>query len=71
MATLKDIAAACGVSVASVSKALNHAPDIGTETAERIRQIAARQGIAVEEAAARLLPSHPQKAGAYADEVEL
>ena len=28
--------------------------------AERIRQLAARQGIAVEEAAARLLPSHPQ-----------
>lgn len=44
MATLKDIAAACGVSVASVSKALNHAPDIGTETAERIRQTAQELG---------------------------
>lgn len=44
MTTLKDIAAACGVSVASVSKALNHAPDIGAETAERIRSTARELG---------------------------
>ena len=44
MTTLKDIAAACGVSVASVSKALNHAPDIGLETAERIRRTAQELG---------------------------
>ena len=34
--SLKDIAAACGVSVATVSKALNNAPDIGEETRKRI-----------------------------------
>lgn len=44
MTTLKDIAAACGVSVASGSKALNHAPDIGPETAERIRRTARELG---------------------------
>ena len=36
--SLKDIAAACGVSVATVSKALNGAPDIGEETRRRIRE---------------------------------
>lgn len=50
MTTLKDIAAYCGVSVASVSKALNHAPDIGAETGEKIR------------AAARELGYHPNAA---------
>ncbi len=40
MATLKEIAAVCGVSVASVSKALNDHRDISTETKERIRQVA-------------------------------
>lgn len=50
MTTLKDIAAYCGVSVASVSKALNHAPDISAETGEKIR------------AAARELGYHPNAA---------
>lgn len=40
MVTLKDIAQACGVSVASVSKALNNATDIGADTAEKIRKTA-------------------------------
>lgn len=44
MTTLKDIAALCGVSVASVSKALNHAPDISAETAEKIRKAARELG---------------------------
>lgn len=44
MATLKQIAGICGVSVASVSKALNYAPDIGAETAERIRSVAEELG---------------------------
>lgn len=44
MTTLKDIAAVCGVSVASVSKALNDAPDISFETAERIRAVAKELG---------------------------
>ena len=44
MVTLKEIAGICGVSVASVSKALNNAPDISAETAERIRRVADELG---------------------------
>ncbi len=44
MVTLKEIAKACDVSVASVSKALNNATDIGAETAERIRRVAREMG---------------------------
>lgn len=44
MVTLKQIATACGVSVASVSKALNHASDISAETAERIIRTARELG---------------------------
>lgn len=40
MVTIKDIAKACGVSVATVSKALNNYPDISAQTAEKIRQTA-------------------------------
>lgn len=38
MVTITDIAKACGVSRAAVSKALNNAPDISPKTAERIRE---------------------------------
>ncbi len=38
--TLKEIARQCGVSVASVSKALNAMPGVSAKTAERIRRIA-------------------------------
>ncbi len=44
MASLKDISIACGVSVATVSKALNDHNDIGEETKERIRRIAKEMG---------------------------
>ena len=37
MVTIKMIAKQCGYSVATVSKALNNAPDVSAETAERIR----------------------------------
>ena len=42
MVSLKDIAARCGVSIATVSKALNDHRDIGQETKERIRQTASK-----------------------------
>ena len=44
MVTLKMLAKQCGVSVATVSKALNGAPDISAETAARIQKAAAEMG---------------------------
>lgn len=44
MASLKTIAEACGVSVATVSKALNDHKDIGETTKERIREAAKQMG---------------------------
>ncbi len=44
MVSMKDISIACGVSVATVSKALNDHGDIGKETKERIRRIAKEMG---------------------------
>ena len=40
MASLKDISKICGVSVATVSKALNDHKDIGEETKANIRRVA-------------------------------
>ena len=40
MVTITDIAKACGYSRATVSKALNGAPDVKKETVERIREVA-------------------------------
>lgn len=42
--SLKDIAAACKVSVATVSKALNDQADIGKETKDMIREVADKMG---------------------------
>jgi len=44
LASLKDISAACGVSVATVSKALNNHHDIGEETKERVKRAAKEMG---------------------------
>ena len=44
MVTITDISKACGVSRATVSKALNGAPDIAQKTAERIREQARALG---------------------------
>lgn len=44
MVTLKMLAKTCGVSVATVSKALNGAPDISAETAARIQKAASDMG---------------------------
>ena len=44
MASLKDIAQVCGVSVATVSKALNNHKDIGEDTKEYIRRVAKEMG---------------------------
>lgn len=44
MVTITDISKACGVSRATVSKALNGAPDISQETADRVRETARSLG---------------------------
>ncbi|MBQ7061460.1 MAG: LacI family DNA-binding transcriptional regulator [Clostridia bacterium] len=44
MVTITDISKACGVSRATVSKALNGAPDVAPKTAQRIRELARQLG---------------------------
>ena len=44
MVSMKDIALRCGVSVATVSKALNGQPDISEETRRRIEEVAKEMG---------------------------
>lgn len=48
MASLKDISKICGVSVATVSKALNDHKDIGEETKANIRRVAKEMGYSPE-----------------------
>ena len=54
MVSLKTIASQCGVSIATVSKALNDQSDISTETKERVRKVAQELGY-LPNAAARAL----------------
>lgn len=54
MVTIKMIAKKCGYSVATVSKAINGAPDISAETRELIRKVADEMGY-MPNAAARML----------------
>lgn len=44
MVTLKKLAQVCGVSLATVSKALNGAPDVSEATAARIQEVASQMG---------------------------
>lgn len=44
MASLKDISIQCGVSIATVSKALNNHTDISDETRDRVRKVAKELG---------------------------
>lgn len=57
MVSMKDIARRCGVSVATVSKALNGQPDIGEETRNRIAAAAKEMGY-MANAAARALKTN-------------
>ena len=54
MVTMKNIAAACGVSVATVSKALNGHKDIGQDTKDRIKETAKEMGYSPNAAAKSL-----------------
>ena len=57
MVSMKDIAQRCGVSVATVSKALNGQPDISEETRRRVEQVAKELGY-LSNAAARALKTN-------------
>ena len=52
--TLKTIAAATGLAIATVSRALKDAPDIGEDTKRRVRETAARLGYRPNRAGVRL-----------------
>ena len=54
MVSMKDIARRCGVSVATVSKALNGQPDIGEETRKRVCDVAKELGYLTNSAARAL-----------------
>lgn len=69
MVTLKQIAAECGVSVASVSKALNHMPDIGPKTGDLIRQKASEMGYQPNNAARTLRASRSYSIGLLYDDI--
>lgn len=69
MASMKDIAIACGVSVATVSKALNNHGDIGEDTKEHIRQAAKEMGYFPNSAAKALKTNRTYNLGVlFADE---
>lgn len=57
MVKIKDIAKKCGLSIASVSKALNGESDLNQKTAEHIRQVAKDMGY-IPNASARLLKTN-------------
>ena len=63
MVSLKDIANICGVSVATVSKALNGQPDIGEETREKIRRKADEMGYFTNSAARALKTNRTNNLG--------
>lgn len=69
MASLKDIARRCGVSVATVSKALNDHKDIGESTKEHIRTVAKEMGYFPNAAAQALKTNRSYNIGVlFADE---
>ena len=44
MVSMKDISIVCGVSIATVSKALNNHSDIGEDTKANVKQVAKEMG---------------------------
>ncbi len=69
MASIKDIAKECGVSVATVSKALNDQGDISQATKEKVRKVAAKLGYTANVAARALKTNKTYNIGIlFADE---
>lgn len=72
MISLKDIASECGVSAATVSKALHDQKDISSETKKRIRKIAEEMGYFPNAAARALKTNCSKNIGVlYADEASM
>ncbi len=72
MVSLKDIASACGVSTATVSKALHDQNDISTETKARIKKTADEMGYLPNAAARSLKTNRSNNIGVlYADEAAM
>ena len=63
MVSMKDISAACNVSIATVSKALNNHKDIGEETKEHIRHVAKEMGYSPNSAAKSLKTNRTHNLG--------
>lgn len=63
MVSMKDISVACGVSIATVSKALNNHRDIGEETKTHIRQVAKEMGYSPNSAAKALKTNRTNNVG--------
>ena len=59
MVSMKDIAAACGVSVATVSKALNNHSDIGEETKQHIKEVAKDNKVEIVENKPQIADEYP------------
>ena len=59
MVSIKDIAKACGVSAATVSKALHDQKDVGKATKERIKRTAEEMGIFLTQQPGRLRRTGP------------
>ncbi|MBO4632069.1 MAG: LacI family DNA-binding transcriptional regulator [Lentisphaeria bacterium] len=70
MVTLKDIAARVGVSINTVSHALKGNPDIGAETARRIRSVASEMGYRPNPAARSLVSKHSFTIGLAVTEID-
>ncbi len=70
MVALKDIAARCGVSVATVSKALNQQQDISEETRERIARVAREMGYTVNAAARTLKTNRTDNIGLIFEDLQ-
>lgn len=68
MVSLKTIAEKCGVSTATVSKALNDQKDISEETKSRIRTVAEQLGYFPNAAARSLKTNHSYNLGVLFEE---
>ena len=69
MVSMKDISETCGVSIATVSKALNGRTDISTSTKERVLEVAKKMGYVPNSSARALKTNRTYNIGVlFADE---